>query len=158
MNGDYKDNIFVDIGEDTEEEIRASFNTAIKTAENNGMSILGSQSWQRIINIYLDVFHIRLGNYPPAKVQSMRVEIIPGSTPYVFKARRYSINQRAFLERYTSRLEEFGYFRANPNCSWDSAPLLVPKDPPEHFRITFYMHTVNYRTVPTVWPMPHLEF
>jgi Reverse transcriptase (RNA-dependent DNA polymerase)/RNase H-like domain found in reverse transcriptase len=45
----------------------------------------------------------------------------------------------------------------NPNSSWCSAPLLVPKPGPSQFRFTVDLRPVNKQTVPQAWPMPHIE-
>eukprot|EP00171_Calliarthron_tuberculosum_P004706 IDg4706t1 len=114
------DEMFVDIGEDTPDEISDALNTLVKTARPNGLSSSGEKMLNGILENYQNVFRIRLGKDPPAKVQPMRVELKPNTTPFV-------------------------------------SPLLVPKDSPAKFRLTFDLRGVNARTVSNAWPMPHLD-
>ena len=47
--------------------------------------------------------------------------------------------------------------KRNNQSEWASAPLIVPKSGPEHFRFTVDLRPVNSQTVPFTWPMPHFE-
>jgi hypothetical protein len=73
------------------------------------------------------------------------------------RVRRYSQEQRDFLARFVSELDAAGMVYRNPRAAWCSAPLLVPKPGPAHFRFTVDLRPVNKQTVPLSWPMPHVE-
>ena len=73
------------------------------------------------------------------------------------KTRRRSAPQRAFIETYTGKLEEYGFIKLNHSAVWTAALLLVPKPPTAKYRPTFDYRPVNMVTGTTPWPMPHVE-
>lgn len=88
----------------------------------------------------------------------MRVRLEQGKQPVRVKARRYSPEQRAFLEKYTNQLLEMDFFEEMPTAAWQAAPLLVPKPGSKSkLRMAIDLRPVNAATVKESWPMPHLD-
>ena len=151
------DSLFVSIGDDKPEEIDTAFRELLKEAQTEGMS---DESWEQLrnmLNEYRDIFRIKLGRDPAAKVEPMQLNLKPNSKPIIAKARRYSTPQRVFISTFTTKLEEYGYIKQNKNAKWAAAPLLVPKPPPVNYRLTFDYRPVNAVTETIPWPMPHIE-
>jgi hypothetical protein len=71
--------------------------------------------------------------------------------------RKYPQEQREFLSRFVTELVANGHAVRNPHATWCAAPLLVPKEGPSQFRFTVDLRPVNKATIPSSWPMPHLE-
>ncbi len=99
------DKMILDIGEDAEEDIAQALDDVIAQAAANGLSFKGQLRLRHCMGDYGDVFRIRLGNDPLAKVEPMHVKIDPKSKPFICKSRRYSKIQRKFLDKYVSKLE-----------------------------------------------------
>lgn len=103
------------------------------------------------------MFKIRLGKSPPAKVTPMNVDIIENCRPVHVKVRRYSSEQRKFLEKYVETLKQSGMWIDYPEAEWQAAPLLVHKpNSKAKYRVTVDLRPVNAATVQESWPMPHL--
>ena len=149
--------LFVSIGDDTPEEIDAAFRELLKEAQTEGMSDDGLKELSNILSEYRDIFRIRLGRDPPARVEPMQLNLKPDSKPINAKARRYSTPQRVFISTFTKKLEYYGFIKQNKNAKWAAAPLLVPKPPPVNYRLTFDYRPVNAATEAILWPMPHIE-
>ncbi|GMF30423.1 unnamed protein product [Phytophthora fragariaefolia] len=76
--------------------------------------------------------------------------------------RRYSPDDRTFLDRHTAKLLEFGLVFLNHRSRWASAPRIVRKkeqdsDPTADPRMTIDTRGVNERTEAMPWPMLVLE-
>lgn len=94
---------------------------------------------------------------PPAEVEPMKIIIKPGAVPVKAKPRRYSTDQRNYMEIFMDRAEKFGFLKKNPNAKWISPALMVPKPGTKNFRLTFDLRCINAATEPMSWPMPHIE-
>ena len=126
-------------------------------ARKNGMSEEGSHALEALLKEYADIFRTKLGSDPPADVPPMKIELLAGAKPFCAKVRRYSPPQAAFIRRKTDELLRLGLIRRNNTSQWACAPLLVPKDGPEQFRLTIDLRPVNRQTVPSSWPMPQID-
>ena len=60
------------------------------------------------------------------------------------------------MTRYVNELAHLCYFKPAISPEWVSAPVIVPKRPPEMFRLAFDYGAVNSATQETVWPIPHI--
>jgi Reverse transcriptase (RNA-dependent DNA polymerase) len=107
---------------------------------------------------YRNVFRIKLGNDPPAKIPPLVVKVKPGATPVKDTQRRYAPAQRAFLSSTIQKLEALGAVRANPTSQWASAALAVPKPGSEGYRFTMDLRRTNSQTEPMVSSMPNLQY
>lgn len=147
----------VDLGIDTEEEIQDAFHTLVSGAHERGMSGEGSRELQNMLLEYRDVFRIRLGPDPAAKAEPMALTLKPGYTPHIAKVRRFTPDQRQFMEGYARKLHEFSFIEPNNLATWVSAPVVAPKPPPAKYRLTFDIGRVNQATEPISWVMTHIE-
>jgi len=88
----------------------------------------------------------------------MRVRLKHGYRPIRVKARRYTGEQRNFLNKYVERLKEMGFAEDMPTAEWQAAPLILPKPGSRAgFRLTVDLRPVNAATIKESWPMPHLD-
>lgn len=87
---------------------------------------------------------------------SLRLE--PYRKPIHIKARSYSPENCALMEKYADRLLEMDFSLAMPTATRQTAPLLIPKPGPKAmFRTVIDSRSVNAVTVKESWPMPNLE-
>ena len=156
---DIDDNdVYVDLGEDTKEELDEALTELLYEAKCNGMSEGGLQRLAKIIKDYSSVFRIRLGKSEPAKVKPMRVQVDPKFQPIHVKVRRYSPQQQKFLDKYVETLKRAGMWIDYPGAEWQAAPLLVHKpNSKAKYRVTVDLRPVNAATILESWPMPNLE-
>lgn len=88
----------------------------------------------------------------------MRVRLKPNKTPLRVKARRYSPEQRSFLEKYKNQLIEMDFVTEMPTAEWQASPLLIPKPGPNSkYRLAIDFRPVNSASIKESWPMPHLD-
>ncbi len=76
---------------------------------------------------FLEYFRLRLGPDEAADVEPMKLEVDPTAGPCIARNRRYTAEERKWLDNYVSRFVEFGLVRQNNNAQWAAAPLLVCK-------------------------------
>ena len=57
----------------------------------------------------------------------MRIRLREDTKPVKVKTRRYSQEQRQFLDEYIAKLLYMGFIRKATTNDWLAAPLLVPK-------------------------------
>jgi hypothetical protein len=122
-----------------------------------GLSDPASKSLHNLVFEFTDIWRIGLSSGPPAKLPAMRIQLQPGASPVRAKVRKYPLEQREFLSSFVGELVTNGHAFRNPYATWCAAPLLVPTAGPGNFRFTVDLQPVNWVTVPTSWPMPHLE-
>lgn len=152
-----EEHMYLEIGQDNEQDMKAAFDKISQSATDNGMSPDGTAKLRSVLHTFRDVFRIRLGNDPPAKVEPMRVSLKPHAQGIITKSRRYSPDQREYITKFLKRAKQYGFIKENRNATWAAAPLLVPKPNSRKFRLTFDYRPVNNATLSTGWPMPHLE-
>ena len=88
----------------------------------------------------------------------MRVRLRDNCSPVRVKARRYSAEQREFLDAYLHKPLELGFCKEMATASWQAAPLLVhKKDSKSKYRLAIDLRPVNAATLKESWPMPHLD-
>jgi hypothetical protein len=126
-------------------------------AAHNGMSKIGVTQLRDLVHGYPDIWRVALTADPPVRLPPLVVTLQPDAVPIRVKLRRYTQAQKTFLRTFVGELVQHGLAYRNPNSAWCSAPLQVPKNGPSHFRFTVDLRPVNNQTVPTAWPMPHLE-
>eukprot|EP00171_Calliarthron_tuberculosum_P004595 IDg4595t1 len=152
------EHVYIDIGDDDEGEVDYELEQRLAEAIRRGQSQRGAERLLKILKDFRSVFRIRLGKTPPASVPPMKIDLDPSKTPVQVRARRYSAPQRAFLNEYVKKLEEMGFFIANPNAEWQAAPHIVPKPSSRaKFRMTIDLRPVNAATRKRSRPMPHLD-
>ena len=146
-----------EFGVDTVDEINNALGDLLTTAEANGISKTGHEKLKSMLKEYKDVFRVRLGPGPPARVDPMRISLLPDAPPCITKLRRYPVEQREYMSKFVHTLLEYGFAIPNANAEWASAPLLVQKPGTSKYRMTFDLRRVNRCTKQVTWPMPHIQ-
>lgn len=119
---------FLDFGEDDPQDVDASLDQSIKDSANSGLSERGVQRLTRMLHDeFRNIFRLRLGKAPPAKLPPMRIKIKEGAIPVKVKVRRYPTDQREFINSHIDKLVEIGILQPNKLAHWQCAPLIVPK-------------------------------
>ncbi len=121
---------WLDLGEDTEEEIQKAFSKMLDEANRNGLSKGGTEKLRNLLHEYRDIFRLRLGNDPPRLVESMEVVLRPDYQPIKCKFRPCSASKRNFFKSYAAKLCDYGMIVPNNRAQWLSPPLIVPKKGP----------------------------
>lgn len=151
------ENIYVDIGPDDSGEKEVQLKARLGDAAVADMSKEGIKNLELLLREFDDVTRIRLGADPPADVEPKRVEISQDAKPVVAKNRRYSAEQRKFIEKYVAQLESYGLVRPYKHSQWAAAPVLVPKHGLALFRLTFDLRPINAVTKKIALAMPNIE-
>ncbi|RHX98972.1 hypothetical protein DYB37_010220, partial [Aphanomyces astaci] len=64
---------------------------------------------------YVDVFWFTLGRDPPVSMSPLKVHLANKAKPLHFKARRYSLPQREFMQKHVEEFESAGFtYRTRP--------------------------------------------
>ncbi|GMF12829.1 unnamed protein product [Phytophthora lilii] len=79
------------------DELRSAVEELIAKAVSKGFPRKFLPSLRRIASRF-DIWRLKLGDDPPARVQPMKVRLKPGARPYRCKARRYPPEVRRFLD------------------------------------------------------------
>ena len=148
---------YIDIGDDPDELIQQAVNQRVTDALTRGLSHRGGERLRAILEKRYGVFRLRLGKSAPAKVEPMRIRLQKDAKPIKVKVRRYSQEQRRFLDDYIAKLLDMGFIREAKTADWQAAPLLVPKASRARFRLTLDLRPVNSATIKEAWPMPHVD-
>lgn len=149
--------VYVEFGDDPQEAINKEICGRIGEARQEGLCKQGEKDLRRILNQYQDVFRLGLGSHGPARVPPMKIVLDDKIKPVRSKVRRYSVEQRKFLNNYMSNLCKMGCLIPNAQASWQAAPHLVPKDSPAKFRMTIDLLRVSGATKQDAWSMPNIE-
>ena len=126
-------------------------------AKKNGLSKEGLSRLTRMLEDYRDVFRIKLGPDPPAKVELLQITLVENAHPYRSPQRRYASQHREFIVRTIKELEAVETIYKNPKARWASPALAVTKPGSSRLRFTVDLRGPNARTVPITSAMPHLE-
>ncbi|KAG6610714.1 Retrotransposon protein, Ty3-gypsy subclass [Phytophthora cinnamomi] len=134
----------------------------LAAARAKGLSVKGVKRLRKILLRRQDSFRLEFGRDPPVKVALLQMRVKVNAQPTKAQPRRYSPDDRAFLDRHTAKLLEFGLVFLNHRSRWASAPRIVRKkeqdsDPTADPRMTIDTRGVNERTEAMSWPMPVLE-
>ncbi|KAH9101889.1 hypothetical protein LEN26_015639, partial [Aphanomyces euteiches] len=92
----------------------------------------------------------------PADVEPLQVLLQPHAAPYRAKARKYSPDQIAFMDKYITQLLDAGCIRPNSHARWACATQPVRKPGTDEYRITVDYRPVNALTLPISGNMPNL--
>eukprot|EP00171_Calliarthron_tuberculosum_P022868 IDg22868t1 len=118
-------NVYINIGEDSAEDLEIGLNKCIDVAKHNDLSANGVEKLTKMVKEdFRNVFRLRLGMSSPAKVPPMRIRVQADAVPIKVKARRYGANQRKFLKAYIDEMVQMGFLVPNKNVEWQCAPLL----------------------------------
>ena len=149
---------YMDIGKDAPGEVDKALEERIQESINEGHSTEGQVKLRNIVRKYKNIFRIRLGRAPPAKVAPMKIRLKEGAKPLKIKSRRYNRKQNAFLNAYVKTLIDQDFVEERTTTTWQSAPLLVLKPgSTDRYLMTVDTMGLNAATVKEFWPMPHLD-
>ncbi|KAE9083679.1 hypothetical protein PF006_g26638 [Phytophthora fragariae] len=142
--------------------VHGMLDSKLAAARAKGLSAMGVKRLREILLRRQDSFRLEFGCDPPVKVAPLQVRVKVNAQPTKAQPRRYSPDDRAFLDRHTAKLLEFGLVFLNHRSRWASAPRIVRKkeqdsDPSADPRMTIDTRGVNERTKAMPWPMPVLE-
>ena len=153
---------FIDFGETNEAEIRAGIDKMVSEALEAGLPAEKGEDWSSLLHKFADVWRIKLGKDPPARVDPMYVNYNREKKPWRHKNRRYSLVHRQFMKYYTDRLVEHGFVYENRNARYVSPAYIVPRVPnpvkiETDFRFTVDAREPNNLSDVGQWPMPIME-
>jgi len=139
-----------------QESVREVLKNKVQDARDVGCPMDIADQLVDLLMEFEDCFRTELGRDPPVDVEPLEVRPKEGVEPVKCKARRYSPEQKKFLEEHVAQLEAAGLVYRNNKSRWASPPLIVPK-PNGKSRMTVDVRMVNDRTDRLVWPMPMME-
>ena len=152
------ENVYIDIGDDPDSDLDETLNNLVMEAQGNGLSEAGLERLRELLQKYRKIFRLRLGASEPAQVAPMKIQLKEGLNPVRVKARRYSADERARLEKYVEKLVEMNFIVPNPDAAWQAAPFLVPKkNSNAKYRLAIDLRHVNAATIKQAWPMPQFD-
>lgn len=96
---------WLDLGIDAEVEIMDAIDTAVSVETSTGLSTGGIMKLKQLLTEYKDVLRIRLGPYPPVKVEAMKMKLKNDAFQFMAKPRRLTAEQRGFITKYVGMLE-----------------------------------------------------
>ena len=152
----------LDFGENDETEIRSLLKKLVSDSEKRGLPSDYKAQLDELLQHYADVWRIKLGNDPPAKVAPMEVTYDTTVEPIKLRNRKYPLKHREFLDYHCRMLEEYGLAFENPRARFVSPALVVPKvsvpdDIRTDFRFTVDSREANKISDTYQWPMPLME-
>ena len=145
------------IGHDSSESINNAFQNILVNAKKFGISINGAAKLGHLLTKFTDVFRIKLGPDPPAKVAPLVIIRTENARAFRSPQRRYAPTQREFIIRTIRELEAVGAIYKNNSSRWASPALAVPKPGSSKLRFTVDLRGPNSNTIPIQSAMPHLE-
>lgn len=150
--------VYQDLGEHPEEDLDVALTKLVTDSRMNGMSDQGCTKLQGLLKKFKRIFKIRLGKSNSASVPPMKLEPKENSKLVRVRARRYSAEERAWLDKYVGALVKMGFLISNPDAAWQAAPILVPKkNSKAKYRMAIDLRPVKSANVKQAWPMPHLD-
>ena len=98
---------------------------------------------EKNVNDYKHIFRSKLTNDPPVKGEPLMIKLKPTAQPFKCKPRKYSVEQRNYLEKFTGELIKAGMVFKNPSSAWASAVHPVKKPNDEGYGATIDLRVVN---------------
>ena len=139
-------------------KVQLVLNTRVADAAAAGCGSEFAAGLLQLLTKYVDVFRLNLGQDPPVSMPPLKVHLAKDAKPVKYKALRYSLPQREFMQKHVKELETAGFIYRNPTSRWACAPLIVRKPHTKNeFRMTVDLRPVNSQTEQIAWPMPMLE-
>lgn len=115
---------FLDIGMDTEEEIKSAFFTLRSKSVEKGLDSSGATRLSEFMKKYWDILRLRLVPDPAADVEPMKIQVKDNAQSIIAKAVMYEIppEEWELLDKFVTKLAEYGLVVPNTNASWAGAP------------------------------------
>jgi hypothetical protein len=108
------------MGSESASQIHEAIERMIASAKLNGLSSVRLTKARELLQDLQEIFRIRLGKYPPAKIPSLKFQLQPHFAPVKDTQRRNAPGQRAFLSTTLKNLASLGAVCANPTSLWAS--------------------------------------
>lgn len=138
-------------------DISMAVEKMINISRANGLSENHAKELSTIVNEHLNIVRTSLSAGPPADFPPLKIELTPDAKPVHVRLRKYSKEQREFLDKFVDSLVKYGMTYPNPTSPWACAPLLVPKPGPAKYRFTVDLRPIIKYTIRHQYPMPNLE-
>jgi hypothetical protein len=139
-------------------DVRKACATMVMRTKEAGISTGGLERITAMMKRYEDVFRVRTGPDPGAKIAPMVIKMRADARPVRATQRRYSQPQVAFITEKVKELARVGALVYNPNAKWESPIVAAPKPgSSEGFRFTVDLRAPNAQTIPMASAMPNLE-
>jgi hypothetical protein len=151
------DNLDVDVGQGSPEELADAIVGLITSAEQAGMSRDGVQSFTTVGDRVQGRFRAQAWRRPSCECEALVIKLRDGAEPVRMSARKYAPLQLNFMRDKIHELEELGLVFKNTGADWASPPLILPKPGPDQYRMTIDLRVPNASTKPTAWPMLNLK-
>lgn len=159
------DNV-MDIAAHDPADVRKTLKERVRAAAEAGLpQHVADELERQVLGPLNNVFRNVMSDDPPARVEPLRVEVLP--SVYALKpprARRYHKEGSDAMAAIMARLEKFKFVYKNRDATIVSPAYPVKKAhcPPrtkleDQYRITVDLRAVNSCTVPTWFPIPRLE-
>ncbi|KAE8997590.1 hypothetical protein PR001_g19545 [Phytophthora rubi] len=123
------------------EDLLAAVETLIEIAIEKGFPKEKVGELRRIATRF-DIWRLKLGDDPPARIPPMKVRLKSGTKPYRCKARRYPPEVRKFLDDFNDELVRLGWVYENTESRW-ACPVLPVRKSGGDFRQTADYKPVN---------------
>ena len=121
------------------------------------MSETGLKRASALLREFRDIFRIKLGPDPPAKVEPLCITLNENARPVRCTQRRYGPAQRAFIASTIKILEDVKAVYVNAKARWAGPALVVLKPGTEKFRFTVCLRAPNRERMPIASAIPDLE-
>ena len=146
------------MGDDPDSDVDETLNKLVMEAQGNGLSEADIAKLRKLLRKYRKIFRPRFGASERAQVAPMKIQLKEGLKPVRVKARRYSADEGAWLEKYVEKLVEMNFIVPKPDAAWQAALILVPKkNSRAKYKLAFHLRPVNAATIKQARPMPHLD-
>ena len=165
------ENTYPDFGGDDEELIRKTLKEQVKAAFEWGLNeddptqftSENRQKWMALVDEHADQFRTMMGFDPPADLEALKVDWDKSKASSVRPIPiKYSEDQKAFMDEYCRKLEDYDYIYENGNAKCVSESLVLPKnlDAPkieDRYRLVCNLKRANAVTKPKWYPLPTIE-
>jgi len=115
------------IGSVPDEDVKQTVEDLIAKAIANGFPAEKEEQLRTIVYMY-DIWRVRLGPDPPAKVPPLELRLKKDATPFRCKPRQYPPHFRKFLKEFNEELVRLGWVY-EITASWWACPALPVKKP-----------------------------
>ncbi|KAG3239380.1 hypothetical protein PI124_g15680 [Phytophthora idaei] len=159
---DGQDDEFDDVNEpqigsnvELSDEIRVAVDDLVEKAKRKGFPRKLLPQLRRLATRF-DIWRLKLGDDPPARVPPMKIRLKPGAKPYRCKARRYPPEVRRFLDDFNDELVRLGWVYENTESRW-ACPVFPVRKSGGEIRQTADYKPLNAFVEAIVGVMPDLN-
>lgn len=104
-----------------------------------------------------DLFHIKLGDDPPARFAQMQIQVKENFSPVREKQRRYPPKKLAFMKMSLNGLVNIGTLKFSQESRFASRVVAIPKHGMDRLRFTVDLGAPNKETLTLVFSIPDME-